>query len=60
MYWEHAPAVLLLFAGLAFIARTPTRMPAAIMLGLVSGLAVWLRPEAILMNFLYALAAIVL
>jgi hypothetical protein len=60
MYWEHAPAVLLLFAGLAFIARTPTRLPAAVMLGLVSGLAIWLRPEAILMNFLYALAAIVL
>jgi hypothetical protein len=60
MYWEHAPAVLLLFAGVAFIARTPARMPAAIALGLVSGLAVWLRPEAILMNFLYALAAIVL
>jgi hypothetical protein len=60
MYWEHAPAVLLLFAGLAFIARTPSRMPVAITLGLVSGLAVWLRPEAILMNFLYALAAIVL
>ena len=60
MYWEHAPAVLLLFAGVAFIARTPTRMPAAIALGLVSGLSVWLRPEAILMNFLYALAAIIL
>ena len=60
MYWEHAPAVLLLFAGGAFITRTPTRMPVAIALGLISGLAVWLRPEAILMNFLYALAAIVL
>lgn len=60
MYWEHAPAVLLLFAGLTFIVRTPARMPAAVVLGLVSGLAVWLRPEAILMNFLYALAVIVL
>jgi len=60
MYWEHVPAVLLLFAGLAFIARTPTRISAAIALGLVSGLSVWLRPEAILMNLLYALAAIIL
>jgi hypothetical protein len=60
MYWEHVPAVLLLFAGLAFIARTPTRISAAIILGLISGLSVWLRPEAILMNLLYALAAIVL
>jgi hypothetical protein len=60
MFWEHAPAVLLLFAGVAFIARTPARIPAAIALGLASGLAVWLRPEAILVNFLYALAAMVL
>jgi hypothetical protein len=60
MYWEHAPAVLLLFAGVTFIAHTPTRIPAAIALGLVSGLAIWLRPEAMLMNFLYALAAIIL
>ncbi len=60
MYWEHAPAVLLLFAGIVFIAKTPTRILPAIVLGLISGLAIWLRPEAILMNFLYALAAIVL
>src|ERR1700744_1185065 len=60
MYWEHATAVLLLFAGVAFIAIAPPRMPAALALGLASGLAVWFRPEAILMNFLYALAAIVL
>ena len=60
MYWEHGPATLLLFAGLAFIARTPTRVTAAIALGLISGLAAWLRPEAIFLNFLYALAAFVL
>ncbi len=60
MFWEHAPAVLLLFAGVAFIAHTPHRISIAIALGLVSGLAIWLRPEAIPMNFLYALAAIVL
>lgn len=60
MFWEHGPAVLLLFAGVAFIAHTPHRISTAIALGLVSGLAVWLRPEAILMNFFYALAAFVL
>jgi hypothetical protein len=60
MYWEHAPATLLLFAGLAFLVRTPSRVSVAIGLGLVSGLAVWLRPEAIFLNFLYALAGFVL
>ena len=60
MYWEHAPATLLLFAGLVFIVRPPARIAPAIALGLVSGLAVWLRPEAIMMNFLYGLAALVL
>jgi hypothetical protein len=60
VYWEHGPATLLLFAGLAFIARTPGRIGPAIGLGLVSGLAIWLRPEAIVLNFLYALAAFVL
>ncbi|HUB61017.1 MAG TPA: hypothetical protein VL978_09960, partial [Puia sp.] len=58
MYWEHAPATLLLFAGLVFIVRPPARMWAAVALGLVSGLAIWLRPEAIVLNFLYALAAL--
>src|SRR5579863_1832803 len=60
MYWEHAPATLLLFAGLVFIVRPPARNAPAIALGLVSGLAVWLRPEAIMMNFLYGLAVLVL
>jgi hypothetical protein len=60
MYWEHGPATLLLFAGLAMIARPPDRIGSAIALGLVSGLAIWLRPEAILLNFLYGLAALVL
>ena len=60
VFWEHGPATLLLFAGLAFIARTPTRIGSAIGLGLISGLAIWLRPEAIMLNLLYALAAFVL
>ncbi|HXD76912.1 MAG TPA: hypothetical protein VN616_03840 [Puia sp.] len=60
MYWEHGPATLLLFAGLYFIARPPSRVAGAIALGLISGLAIWLRPEAIVLNFLYALAVIVL
>jgi hypothetical protein len=60
MYWEHGPATLLLFAGLVFIVRPPARNAPAIALGLVSGLAIWLRPEAIMMDFLYGLAALVL
>jgi hypothetical protein len=60
MYWEHATAALLLFAGLVFIVRPPARNAPAIALGLVSGVAIWLRPEAIMLDFLYGLAALVL
>jgi hypothetical protein len=56
MFWEHLPAVFLLFAGLAFIVSPPEKTWAAAALGAVSGLAVFLRPEALMMNFLYALA----
>lgn len=58
MFWEHLPAVLLLFAGLAFIVR-PARKPwAAATLGFVSGLAVFLRPEAIMMDLLYGIGVL--
>ncbi|HEV3324059.1 MAG TPA: hypothetical protein VG052_00590 [Puia sp.] len=60
MFWEHLPAVLLLFAGLSFIAATPSRIGVAVALGLVGGLSIWLRPEALMMIFLYGLAAAVL
>lgn len=56
MFWEHLPAVLLLFAGLAFIVQPPARLRVAALLGMLCGLAVWLRPEALMMVFLYALA----
>jgi len=60
MFWEHLPAVLLLFGGLAFIVGPPKKTWAAAALGAVSGLAVFLRPEALMMNFLYGLAIIIL
>jgi len=56
MFWEHLPAVFLLFAGLSVIVSPPGNVWAAVALGAVSGLAVFLRPEALMMNFLYALA----
>jgi hypothetical protein len=60
MFWEHLPAVLLLFAGLAFIVNTPRSIWAAAALGLISGQAIWLRPEALMMNLLYGAAVLVL
>ncbi len=60
MFWEHMPAVLLLFAGVAFIANPPQKAWSVVTLGVVSGLAVFLRPEALMMNFLYVLAVIFL
>jgi len=60
MFWEHLPAVLLLFAGLAFIVSPPRSVWAAALLGLVSGQAIWLRPEALMMDLLYGAAVLVL
>ena len=60
MFWEHLPAVLLLFAGLSFIVSTPSKIWAAVTLGLVCGQAIWLRPEALMMLFLYGAAVAVL
>jgi hypothetical protein len=56
MFWEHLPAVLLLFAGLSFMAAPPARTWVATILGVLTGLAVWLRPEALMMVFLYCMA----
>ncbi|HLX66562.1 MAG TPA: hypothetical protein VKR41_06190, partial [Puia sp.] len=60
MFWEHLPAVLLLFGGLSFIAAPPARDWTAAVLGLLCGLAVWLRPEALMMIGLYGIAVIIL
>jgi hypothetical protein len=59
-YWEHIPAMLLLLCGLFFLMRPIANIPAAAILGLLSGLAAWLRPEAIMMDLLYGLALLVL
>jgi hypothetical protein len=56
IYWEHMPAVLLLFAGVAFI-MDPEKGPlGAAWLGLLAGLACWLRPEAIIVEFALAVS----
>ena len=57
MFWEHLPAVLLLFAGVAFLADTPSGIAPSVILGLIAGQAIWLRPEALMMDFLYCIAA---
>ncbi len=59
-YWEHMPAILLLVAGLAFVVRPPAGLAAAAAMGFLSGLAAWFRPEAMMMNVMYALAAVFL
>ena len=57
MFWEHLPAVTLLFAGVSLIVRAPSTIIGGIALGAVSGFAIWLRPEAIVMDFLYCICA---
>jgi len=59
-YWEHMTAILLLFCGLVFLVRPPSGALAATALGLLSGLAAWFRPEALMMNALYGLALVYL
>jgi hypothetical protein len=60
MFWEHLPAVLLLFAGVSFLVRPPSGIWGAAALGLICGQAIWLRPEALMMDLLYCAAAAVL
>ena len=60
MFWEHLPAVLLSFAGLSFIAAPPAKNWTAVVLGVLCGLAIWLRPEILMMVFLYSVAIAIL
>lgn len=60
MFWEHLPAVLLLFAGLSHIVLPRRRIRNAVLLGAISGVAVWLRPEALVMVLLYGAAVALL
>jgi len=60
IFWEHTMAILMLFSGVVMIALPPQRPWHTAMLGLISGLAVWLRPEALLLNMLYSAALLYL
>jgi hypothetical protein len=57
-YWEHMTAILLLFGGVVFVVRPPSGVVMGLLMGLLSGLAAWFRPEALMMNVLYGLAAV--
>lgn len=57
MYWEHCTALLLLFANIIYLVK-PGSNPQAVILGMLSGLAVWLRPEAIIFCGLFILSAV--
>ncbi len=58
-YWEHMPAVLLCFIGFVFLLFNFGNYQAFI-LGFLSGLSAWLRPEAMLLNLFFVLAAVIL
>jgi len=59
-YWEHMPAVCLLFAGIAYVVIRHENFLTATIFGFLSGLAVWLRPEALVVCFLYSLSGFIL
>lgn len=60
MFWEHLPAVLLLFAGISVIVAPPRKIWTALALGASTGLAIWLRPETLVMVLLYSAAVAIL
>ncbi|MEJ7766368.1 MAG: hypothetical protein WKF89_01055 [Chitinophagaceae bacterium] len=49
IYWEHTLAVLLVFSGLVFLLEPVAAVKTA-MLGLLTGLAAWFRPESMIMS----------
>jgi hypothetical protein len=57
-FWEHTTAEWFLFIGAIGILGPPKNRGLAVAAGFVSGLAVWLRPEALMMNMLYLVALI--
>ncbi|HEY4937082.1 MAG TPA: hypothetical protein VII44_10905 [Puia sp.] len=59
-FWEHISAVLLLFFGIAFISYPFKRNVPSFLFGMASGMAVWLRPEAMIMNFLYGIGLLIM
>lgn len=59
-YWEHMTAILLLFTGLCYVVKPPSGPVPALIMGLLSGLAAWFRPEAMMMDVLYGLALVYL
>lgn len=55
MFWEHAPAVALAFAGIAELVESQVETRPAwrlVLGGVLLGLAGWLRPEAIVLSAL--------
>jgi hypothetical protein len=60
MYWEHTTSVLLLFGGAVFLLLVPRQRTIAFLLALACGAAIWLRPEALVLDFLFVCMAIVL
>ncbi len=46
VYWEHSLAIFLVFSGAAFIVVQPASFVNSIISGVLTGLSIWLRPEA--------------
>jgi len=52
VFWEHIPAMFLLLGGILFIACPPKKAWQAAILGIISGLSFWIRPECLFVNFI--------
>lgn len=54
VYWEHTLAMLLEFGAIYFVLCKPRQPLLGAVLGIMSGLTAWLRPECMLINILLA------
>src|SRR5258708_35587598 len=59
IYWEHMPAVLLLFGGAALILDPRPRPAGAVLAGPARGDAFWVGTECFFLDFLFGIAGLV-
>ncbi|MEO5996421.1 MAG: hypothetical protein ABIN89_06820 [Chitinophagaceae bacterium] len=53
VYWEHSFAVLLIFSAVVYLVTPPATYYGTMLLGALSGAAVWFRPEMLLLCLLF-------
>jgi hypothetical protein len=58
VYWEHSLAILLIFSAVVYLVTGASSITVAMVLGFMSGLSVWFRPEMLLLNLLFLVTSL--